>query len=263
MGGKDDLCFFSGGPPVDDEGIVVTESGPGAGGDVGKFDEFPIGHVGVVHAKEVTDGGGDIEPRALVEIGLRAFVAENVSGMVGAKGAGVFPLGIADAVSAADSDPSALADGMVGGAGILMEPGDDPLGLGLAALGGHIVVGKGDVEGILARDEITRDERAEAVGAFVSVGAAVVLHPFGIPATLAIGHGIVFGGFLADPKGGGDDGSAPWILRDATGRSRIGAWRGAGRPGVLLERELRGPGLLGSDGVGSLGDRVRGGEAGG
>lgn len=200
------------GAAVLDEGVVVAEGGPGALRDVGELDEFPVGHVGVVHAEEVADGGRDVEAGAFVQVGLGAFGAKDVLPVVGAERAGVLPLGVADAVLEPDGDPAAFADGFLRPLEGLAEPRDDAGGLGLEALRGDVVVGEGDVKGVLARGEGGGRVGGGAGGFFRRVGAAVVAGPLRVPAAFVVGDGVVFRGAFADPEGGGDDGVAPGVL---------------------------------------------------
>ena len=246
------------GAAVDDEGVVVAEGGPGALRDVGELDEFPVGHVGVVHAEEVADGGRDVEARAFVQVGLGAFVAKDVLPVVGAERAGVLPLRVADAVLEPDGDPAAFADGVLRPLVLLGEPRDDAGGLGLEALRGDVVVGEGDVKGVLARGEGGGRVGRGAGGFFRRVGAAVVAGPLRVPAAFVVGDGVVFRGALADPEGGGDDGIPPGVLADGFPGVREGeeAESGEGAAGAAAITH----GVLA---VAGLGLCVAGGDGGG
>jgi hypothetical protein len=109
---------------------------------------------------------------------LGAGIAENVVMVIGDEGAAVLPLRVGDAAAVADGDPAALADRLADALERFAEPGDHTAGLGLGRAAGDIVVGEGDIEGVLARDEILGKKVAPGGGIWIVVTAEIFVPIF-------------------------------------------------------------------------------------
>ena len=216
--------FLGGGLPLD-EGVVVAELGPGAARDAPEVHKTPVYLFSAFYAQIVADSRRDIQAGTLVLGVLGLGGTEDVGPVLRGEGAAVFPLGKAVFPLVEDLEPLALADGHSRLDHILAEPGDDPGGLRLVLRAADaVVVGQGDVEGVLPGDEVARAEFLIAevlrpVGGLRVVESAVVLLPLCIPGALVIGDGIVGGRCFAYPEDGDSDVFSPRI--DA-GRGGIG-----------------------------------------
>ena len=140
----------------------------------------------------------------MVEVGERTLVPEHILPVVGPERPAIFPLGVSLAGAAAHHNPAAFADRLARFDKGLTEPGNDPRGFGLGPSLGHVIVGKGNIERVLPRDEGGR--QITAAGARVGiVVAAEVARPLDIPRAFAIRNRIVLRRLLADPEDGGDN----------------------------------------------------------
>lgn len=160
------------------EGVVGSELRPGAAGDAGELDEAPVDGGFIRDAEEVAGGWGDVDAGPLVVFIFRAFIAENVFPVVGDEGPAVLPLGVADLASAGavDLHPAALADALAGFAGDAVPPRDDAGGFGLMCLMiDTVVVGEGDVKGVLSRSESGGEVAGAGLAVWVVVAAEVFL----------------------------------------------------------------------------------------
>ncbi len=73
-----------------------------------------------------------------------------------------------------------------------------------------IVVGQGDVEGILFGDESGREVATAGVGIGV-IKAAVIFLPVDIPRGFVVGSRVTGSGFFSDPEDRGGDGFLPRV----------------------------------------------------
>ena len=153
--------------------IVVAVIPPRTGRDIAHLDKLPVGHIGRLQPKIISDRGRNIETRAAVQIRLRPLVLKNVLKVVGAERPAIFPLRIANTVAFADRDPAILADRLaLARYRILLEPRNDQRGFRFELAVRDIVIRQRDVKRILTRDEIDRDIVA-AIRAIRGVVAAI------------------------------------------------------------------------------------------
>jgi len=110
-----------------------------------------------------------------------SFGAEDVTPVVSGPGAAVFPLGVTGFASEVDFYPASFADGTASFSVAALKPRDDFKGFRFgAAVVEDVVVGEGDVEGVLFRSERAREESV-ALGTVGVVIAAVIIGPFRVP----------------------------------------------------------------------------------
>src|SRR4029453_12352198 len=75
----------------DHEMIVISIGAPWTGRNIPHFDKLPVGHIGRAEAEIIAHGRRDIETSAMIQIGLWAFILENILEMVGPEWPAVFP----------------------------------------------------------------------------------------------------------------------------------------------------------------------------
>src|SRR5437868_12135982 len=168
-------------------------------GDFLKVHEPPIGHVGIAEPEKITDCWRDIEPSALVEVWLRAFVAKNILPMVRPKRSGIFPLRVSDAIIFTNCNPTILARAdrrpVIG----VFEPRNHLRRFRSMAIRRLVVVGQRTIKRILSRGEV-RGNVTRAVSPIRIVESTVTASPILVPGTRTIRHRIVSTRLLADPK---------------------------------------------------------------
>src|SRR4029077_4168399 len=126
----------------------------------------------------------------MVEIRLRAFIAENILEMVGAKRAAILPLRVAEAIPFANGNPTMAADRLPRPGVGLLKPWDHKRRFRLELAVRNIVIRQRAVERILPRDEgywnvIPSRARLRVVR------PAVIPCPIEIPRTLVVRYRIV------------------------------------------------------------------------
>lgn len=138
----------------------------------------------VPEAKEVSDGGGDVNACSLVGFVFRPLFSEDVFPVVGDEGATIFPLSVANFTSfwGVDLNPAAFTDGFSGLASDPVPPGDDASGFRFVHLVVEaVIIGEGDVEGVLSGGGDIGGEVAGAGLGVRVIEAAEVSLPILIP----------------------------------------------------------------------------------
>jgi hypothetical protein len=92
-----------------DEVIVFAVAPPWARRHVANFDKLPIGHVGWRKPEVIAHSRGNIQAGSMVQIWLGPFILEHILEVIRAKGAAIFPLRVASAISLSNGDPAIFA----------------------------------------------------------------------------------------------------------------------------------------------------------
>src|SRR6476469_113583 len=154
----------------------------------------------------------------MVQIRLRALVAEDILKMVGAKRATILPLRVAEAIPFTNGNPTIAADRLPRPSVRLLEPRDHQRRFRLELAVRHVVVRQRDVEGILSRDE--RDWNVIPARARLRVvHAAVVRCPIEVPRTLVVRHRIISASLFPHPEHRGHNIHFPRIPLDRRARA--------------------------------------------
>ena len=135
----------------------------------------------------------------MVQIRLRALIAEDILKMVCAKRAAILPLRVAEAIPFANGNPTMAADRLPRPGVGLLEPRDNQRRFRLELAMRDVVIRQREVERILPRDE--RDWNVIPARAWLRVvRAAIIRCPIKIPRTLVVRHRIVSARFLTHPE---------------------------------------------------------------
>src|SRR5690349_21948098 len=140
----------------DHEMIVVAIGTSWTGRNIPNLDKLPVGHIGRAEAKVIAHSRRDVEAGAMIQIGLRSFILENILEMVSPERPAVFPLRIAHTVALANCEPTILANRMAGLGVSGPEPWDDQRRFWLKLAVRHVVIGQRAVEWILPRHKRRR-----------------------------------------------------------------------------------------------------------
>jgi len=166
------------------EGIVGAVFGPRAAFlDLRELYEAPVDDGAVSYAEVVANGRRDIDAGGFVLGVFWLLVAKDVCVVGGIKGTAVFPLGKAVffGLGRDDLNPAPFADGLAGFWGVSLEPRDHAGGFRFViGVVQAVVVGEGNIEGVLLWSEIFR-QIPTASALFGVIEAPVVLHPLLIP----------------------------------------------------------------------------------
>ena len=139
--------------------VVLTILGPRAGfWYPGEFNEAPVDGGLVAYAKIVSDGGRNIDSRALVALVFGALVSKDILPVIGHERPTVFPLGVTNFAGfrAVDLHPTAFTGGFPRFAFDPVPPGNDPGCFPLVHAVVHaVIVRQSDIERILPRGEAT------------------------------------------------------------------------------------------------------------
>src|SRR6187399_2578920 len=90
--------------------IVIAVASPGTRRHIPNFNKLPVGHISRRQSQIIADRGGNIQSGPMVQIRLRALIAEDVLKMVCAKRAAILPLRVAEAIPFANGNPTMAAD---------------------------------------------------------------------------------------------------------------------------------------------------------
>ena len=103
-----------------------------------------------------------------------------------------------------DRNPSAFENGLAIANKRLLKPRDHLARFVFGMTAFDIVVGKSDVERILARHEVDRNKISAGTGVRVIV-AAIAVVPGSVPGAAIVGHRVIAARALADPEDRRDD----------------------------------------------------------
>ena len=197
----------------------------------------------------------------MIQIRLRALIAENILEMVGAKRPTILPLRVAEAIPFTNGNPTITADRLPRPGVGLLEPRDYQRRFRLELAMRDVVIRQRDVEGILPRDERNWNV-IPARARLRVVRSAVISCPIEVPRTLVVRHRIVSAGLFPHPEDRRHNVHFPGITLDrrvGTGRDKdlrfhfehglfpqlhcvLGKIRGRsiGRSGLLVPEDFRG-----------------------
>lgn len=138
---------------------------------------------------------------------LRSLIPKDIGPVIGDKGTTVFPLRVAGFAGfwAVDLKPPAFANAFARSGDASLPPGNDSCRFGLVlGVVEAIVVGEGNIEGVLLRNKAGGQEPGAKLRVGIVVSTKVRL-PICVPRRFAVWGRVVWGGLLANPKDGRGD----------------------------------------------------------
>src|ERR1035437_3773104 len=237
----------------------LIPAGPGSIGHIPIFHETPLDALPALESEVIPGGGADVDASVGIAVWTRGFFAENILPVVGLEGTHILPLGITYHSVGMDRHPMALANRDASAAVVAPEPGNHFRHFrAVAAVGGDIIVGQGDIKRVLRGSECGGKQ---AVASIRVVVAAVIRQPVLIPGARLVRRRVVLGRKFANPEYGGRDPTVP-LCQAAEFFRRIFHHhaRGRGHPERITQARQGGPAVFQKTLVGlveTLGESIR------